>query len=141
MSIKSNKAKGKELEDHIASRLRSSGLDPNAIRQLGSGSGKFKGDVHNAIGWCFEAKNTARFNWKEAQEQVEREGMGYQKSIIIWHAPRTPLNQSVAIINFEDFIELLKGERRGITDMDKIPKYLVNKVREELRQLLKYLGN
>lgn len=139
--IQTARQRGKDLENFVADKLKSSGLDPQAIRQIGSGSGLRKGDIHNSLGWTFECKNVGRFNWEEAAKQVRREAMGYQKEAIIYHPKNRPLDDSVAIININDFMELLKGERREMNDISKIPKYLVNKVREELRQLLKYLGN
>lgn len=138
MTIQSNKAKGKELESFVADKLKSSGLDPQAIRQIGSGSGLRKGDIHNSLGWTFECKNVGRFNWKEAAEQVKREGMGYQKEVVIYHPKNRPLDDSVAIINFNDFIDLLKAERDQRPD-DKIPKWLLNKAKQVLKDIEKYL--
>lgn len=137
--IQTARQRGKDLENFVADKLKNSGLDPQAIRQIGSGSGLRKGDIHNSLGWTFECKNVGRFNWEEAAKQVRREAMGYQKECIIYHPKNRPLDDSVAIININDFIELLKGERREMNDLDKIPAYFVNRIRLELKQLLKYL--
>ena len=139
--IQTARQRGKELENFVADKLKSSGLDPQAIRQIGSGSGLRKGDIHNSLGWTFECKNVGRFNWEEAAKQVRREAMGYQKECIVYHPKNRPLDDSVAIININDFIELLKGERRGTNDLDKIPRYELSKLREMLRRVEKYLGN
>ena len=112
-TIKSRKAKGKQLEDFVADKLRSSGVDINAVRQIGSGSGKRKGDINTGIGWTIECKNSKRFDWSGATKQVRREGMGYQKEVIVYHSDRTPLDDSVAIINLDDFVDLLKAEKNN----------------------------
>ncbi len=123
--IQTSRQRGKELENFIADKLKSSGLDLQAIRQIGSGSGLRKGDVHNSLGWTFEAKNTKRFDFYEAAKQVEREAMGYQKSVIVWHPKNRPLENSVAIINFEDFITLLKSEKHNQSSDEILDKYSI----------------
>ena len=110
MKNSSARQKGKDLEDFVAEKLRYSGVDRTAKREIGSGSGLFKGDIHTQLDWTFECKNTKRFDWKSAAEQVAREGLGYKKECIVWHPPNKPMGNSVAIININDFIDLLKGE-------------------------------
>ncbi|MEK6878944.1 MAG: hypothetical protein AABY22_05015 [Nanoarchaeota archaeon] len=100
--------KGKALEDFVAQRLIDLGIDPNAYRQHGSGNGKKKGDVQNNSGWTFECKNSKNFNWRKTTDQVQREAMGYNKEVIIWHPPQKALGESIAVIAAEDFFTLLK---------------------------------
>lgn len=141
MSIKSNLQKGKDLENFVAGLLNSSGIDSQAIRQIGSGNGKRKGDIHTSIDWTFECKNTARFDWGEASKQVAREAMGYGKEVIIWHPPKTPLDSSVAIINIHDFIDLLKtAQAPKIKSDDREMKYKLTALREADRRVLNELG-
>lgn len=108
MSVKSNIQKGKELENYVCDKLASHGIDPRATRQPGSGNGKRKGDINTDIGWAIECKNTKAFRFKDAADQVARDGMGYNKECIVWHPPQRPLDSSVVIINFQDFLDLLK---------------------------------
>lgn len=136
MSIKSNKAKGKELESFVADKLKSSGLDLQAIRQIGSGSGLRKGDIHNSLGWCFECKNVGRFNWEEAAKQVRREAMGYQKEVIIYHPKNKPLADSVAIINLDDFIDLLAVEKNNQNTGQILDRY---EIKSNLEKAVMYL--
>ncbi len=111
MNPRSAIQKGKDFENFIAEKLRNSGVDRTARREIGSGSGLLKGDISTTLDWCFEAKNTKTFNWKSASEQVKRESLGRKKEVILWHPPNKPMDDSVAIININDFIDLLKGEQ------------------------------
>ncbi len=108
MNPRSAIQKGKELENFVAEQLQSYGLDIKAKRQIGSGSGKAKGDISTDMGFTIECKNTKRFDWKSAADQVRREAMGYQKEMIIWHPPQRPMDDSVAIVNVHDLFFLLK---------------------------------
>lgn len=142
MSIKSNLQKGKDLENFVADLLNQYGIDTRAIRQKGSGSGKAKGDIHTDAGFTIECKNTKRFDWKSAADQVKREAMGYQKEMIIWHPPQRPMDESVAIVNVHEIMFLLKfwkdhQGREGILDkftiknnLEKAVFHLKNVVKE-----------
>ena len=107
--------KGKELENFVVEKIRTSGLDIHAKRQEGSGNGLKKGDIYTALDWTIECKNTKNFNYKEAAAQVQRESMGYQHEAIIWHPPQRPLGDSIVIINIDEFIDLLKQKQKGMS--------------------------
>src|SRR3990167_7013241 len=122
MNARSAIAKGKELENHILEHAEK--IFSNARRNPGSGNGKKKSDV--VFGeWSCEAKNTKNFNWKEAADQVRRDAMGYSKEAVIWHKAQTPLNQSVAIINIQDFFELLAQVEKHKGRDEILDKYQV----------------
>jgi len=111
MNPKSAIKKGKDLENYLADQLSSRGIDVRAVRQIGSGNGKRKGDISTDIGWTFECKNTKVFRWSDAAAQVAREAMGYGKEGVVWHPPGKPMDQSVVIINVQDFLEMLKFQK------------------------------
>jgi hypothetical protein len=112
MSAKSNIQKGKELEAYVRDLLITHGIDSRAERTPGSGNGnRKKGDIDNNIGWCFECKNTKTMQWSVAAKQVAREAMNHQKEVVVWHPKNTPLTSSVAIINIQDFIDLLVAKK------------------------------
>ena len=115
--------KGRALENYVADRLKH--LDPQAIRQIGSGSGKRKGDIHNNLGLCIECKNTKTFNWKSTAEQVRREAMGYQEEIIIWKPPQKPLADSIVVLGLDFFIDLLEARQNNLAKEDILDKYQV----------------
>jgi len=125
MKPKSAIQKGKDLENYVAEQLSAHDVDIMAKRQTGSGNGKKKGDIHTSLGWTIECKNTKNFNWKSAAEQVARESMGYQKEVIVWHPPKKPLGDSIAIINLEEFIEFLKFKKDHAQSDDILDKYQI----------------
>lgn len=126
MSAISNIRKGKELEAFVRDRLISKGLDSRAERTPGSGNGnRKKGDIDNDLGWCFECKNTKKMQWGEAAKQVEREAMGHQQEVIVWHPPQRPLEASVAIINLDDFIDLLVAKKSNAAKADILDRWSV----------------
>lgn len=144
MSIKSNRQKGKDLENYVAEKLRLSGVDIHAKRQIGSGQGKFKGDISTSLAWTFECKNTAKLKFQETAEQVARESMGYQKEVIVWHPPQNPLADSVVMITLDDFIDLLAKEKTagGVDNLlDKREvKWHLEKVAFHAKQVIRELG-
>lgn len=138
MNPKSAIQKGKDLENYVAELLVKSGIDRHASRQIGSGNGKKKGDIATAIPWTIECKNTKTFKWKEASEQVKRESMGYQKEVVIWHPPQKPLDQSICIININEFIELLEGVKKPTIERnDRQYRYKLERTVACLKDLIK----
>jgi len=136
-SPKTSIEKGKLLERFVAELLRNSGLDPRARRQVGSGNGLKKGDIDNNIGWCIECKNTKTFNWKSTAEQVARESMNHQKEVIIWHPPNRPFDDSIAIINVNEFIDLLVKVQNSRDKEDILDKYQIKSHLEKATYHLK----
>lgn len=108
MKPRSAKAKGKLLEKWLAERLRHTGLDPMARPEIGSGSGRFKGDIATKLPITFECKNTKNFQSKAYLAQAEKAAMGYQEAVVVWHPPMTPLEGSKVFMSWSLFESLLK---------------------------------
>lgn len=142
MLPKSSIAKGKELEKWIIQELKLSKLDQRAYRNPGSGSGVAKGDVDNALGLCIECKNQRNFSpsW---YQQAEKESMGTQEPIIVWHPPQTPLGASMVFISWDYFKRLLlkSKEPPKINEPSKELKCRLQRFVEYGKDLLKELGN
>ena len=137
---KSSIAKGKALENWIVDRLRLSGLDKRAYRQKGSGNGLNKGDIWNDLNLCIEAKNTKIFPHK-ALKQVAREAMGYQKEVIVWHPPQTPMEASIVLIHWDYFEELLKKTKEPeMRQPDKSMKWKLENLKRSISEVLKELS-
>lgn len=139
MNPKSAIQKGKDLEEFIVGRLRTSGLDERAYRQRGSGNGLHKGDIWNDLGICFEAKNTRNYPGKKTFQQVEREAMGYQEPVIVWHPPQTALEASKVIINWDYFEKLLlakRDEAPRVENPDKALKYSLQRLKAGINDVL-----
>ena len=139
MKPQSAKAKGKILEDWIAERLRLSGLDKRAYRQKGSGSGNFKGDVWNDLNLCIEAKNQT--NFKPAWfKQAERESLGVQEPIVVWHPPNKPLEDSKVYMNWDYFENLLKKSKEPVLNQPTRDfKWKLTSLKSAIQRVLKEL--
>ncbi len=143
MKIQSAQQKGKELEDFIVNRLRLSGLDKRAYRQKGSGSGLNKGDVWNALNIHFEAKNQKQASFKEWFKQMADENVSHLPEVLVWHLPQTSLENSKVIIDWHYFESLLLKSKTPttISTPNREVKYLIEKSRQDLHELLKRLDN
>jgi hypothetical protein len=112
VKARSAKAKGNLLEDWIVGRLHETGLDPRAYRQLGSGSGKRKGDIWNALQLCIEAKNQKNFSPAWYRELL-RDKTPEEQPVLVWHPPRVALSESVVVMPWAFLEELLKVRKDG----------------------------
>src|SRR3990167_1215835 len=141
MLTSSAKNKGRILENFVTQLIRDKGLDNRASRNPGSGSGKQKGDIFNALGWTLECKNTRKCPGKAEFTQVAREAMGYTKEAIIWHSPQTSLDESHAIINIHDFFDLIKQskEPKTINEPTKSLGYKLANAKRAIQELIKEL--
>ena len=108
MKPRSRKAKGKLLEKWIAEWLRNTGLDPQARPEIGSGSGRFKGDIATRLPITIECKNQKGFRANQFIEQVEQASLGYQDYCVIWHPPQRPMQGSYVFMPLSLFEKLLK---------------------------------
>lgn len=137
MQAKSNIAKGKILENWIVERLKLSGLDTRAARTPGSGNGKMKGDIWNDLNLCIEAKNQKNFS-REWAKQAKRESLGSQVPIVVWHPPQTPMEDSVAIIDWGYLEELLlRAKEPKIKEMDRQMMWDLNGLKSAINKVLK----
>ncbi len=143
MQIKSALAKGKELENWIVDRLRLSGLDTRAYRQKGSGNGLNKGDIWNDLNICFEAKNTKNLSLNKTLKQVNREAMGTQTPIIVWHPPQSPLESSVVIMEWHYLEEMLlkvKNSTPAYENPDRQASFALRNLSNAIKKVQKELN-
>jgi len=140
MRIQSRIQKGKELENWITDRLRLSGLDRRAYRQKGSGNGLNKGDIWNDLNLCIECKNQKNFS-KDWYKQAEKESMGTQEPIVVWHPPQLPLEASMVFINWDYFEKLLIKSKNppDIKSPNKNLKWKLEKLRQVANEVIKEL--
>lgn len=108
MRPKSAHAKGKELERWWRDQMRTVYPEAEVI-----GKEKMrKSDVRFGE-YISECKNTKKFDWKSAADQVRRDSLGYSKESIIWHPPQRPLDDSIAIIPALELKRLLEIEKNS----------------------------
>lgn len=143
MKIQSAIAKGKLLENWIVERLRITGLDTRAMRNSGSGNGKNKGDVWNDLNICFEAKNTAKPNFNESLKQANREAMGTQTPVVVWHMPNTPLENSKVVLDwhyFESLLVKIKDGTPAYQNPDRSADYALRNLSQAIKKVQKELN-
>lgn len=107
--------KGKELENHIADRIRALGIDPKAYRSHGSGSGnREKADIWTTM-MIFgrqvgiEAKNHAKIAIPEWWRQTQKlEDLG-QEPVLAFKLPGESLDGTKVVIYLETFLELVRA--------------------------------
>jgi len=141
MKPRSASAKGKELEKHVQHRLRVTGLDTGAYRTPGSGSGYDKGDVGNSLNLAIECKNTKAFHAAAFWKQARREAVGdYARPVLVWHPPQTPLDDSLVMIEWSHFEELLlKSKQPRTENPDRDFRYKLERLKQLCGDLIKRL--
>ena len=121
--------KGKLLENFIVSWLKSTGLDIRASRTPGSGNGLAKGDISNDLDLAIECKNTATINLKKTFQQAERQAMGESQPILIWHIPKTPIENNLVVMKLEFFEELMKAKQSKVSAFNHPDKQFTYKLK------------
>ncbi len=109
MNPKSAIQKGKLLEQFVVDQLRHSGLDKQASRTPGSGSGKLKGDIFTKLPIIIECKNTKGFQAKKFWKQAEDQGLGYSEVALFWHPPQSPLESTKVMVSLQLFMMMAKA--------------------------------
>lgn len=148
MKKSSAKHKGSRYEHFIANCIKESGLDPNARRQQLSGAGYDKGDIKTTIPFTIECKNCNQIAAMEWIEQSKREALqgnvSPDKWAVIFRNPRkAEFQESFVIIDFQQFLELLKGKQENLiieVDADNRQlKYDLQRLKEALNKVIKQL--
>lgn len=116
MKAKSKIAKGKILEEYVASQIREKGLDLRANRSFGSGSGnREKADIWTSLmilgrNVGIECKNQARIDIPSWWKQTEKlSSLGYEP-ILCFKPARESLEESKVVIYLDTFLELIKNQ-------------------------------
>ena len=105
--------KGKLLENYVSQEIRKKRLDTLAMRQLGSGSGKWKGDINTKMKILnrqavIECKNQAKVHFQEWWKQTDRQTLGYGEPVLVIKLQNEPLEASKAVIYLDTLLELVK---------------------------------
>lgn len=149
--IATRKAKGKELENHVADKLVEFQIDTKARRDGASGAGnREKGDIItsaqiNGRNLGIECKNHKVPHIKDWWEQtIKLEQLG-REPILVYKLYGESMGESKAVVYLDTLLELIKksqGEIKEIKEIDidqsKLKfalqglKYSINKVLKEL---------
>lgn len=140
--------KGKRFEKMIAREIEAEGLGM-ARREVGSGSGKKKGDIAANLPFLLECKHQpsvkiqAILNWiDQAKEQAKKGNWSPDKWALIFQDPRsTEVNPEIyGVIDFWQILKLFKKDSEPrIKEPDKELKWKIQRAVDSLRAVLKVL--
>ncbi len=139
MSINS-KRKGNNNELALAALFRENGFKVWRDSASGAGNGD-KGDLNNDMGFCFEAKCGKSINLWAAWEQVKMSSsMNKNIPVLLLRRDGMPKDEYIVGMHIQDWMALLKGEdKRDQTFTDPKAKYAMQRARDALRDVIKYL--
>lgn len=147
MRSQSRIQKGRRFENWIANQIEAHGLG-TARREIGSGSGKKKGDIFANIPFILEAKNQKTLaipSWiRQAKEQARIGNKDPDKWALIIRDNETPEAnpQAFAVIDLHEFLKLLKKSTEPMTaSPDRELKYRLRNLSQAVKQVEKYLPN
>lgn len=133
------KAKGNAYEKEWAEYIKD--IDPTASRNYGSGSGVAKSDIHNSLGYEFEAKRVERLNIYNAILEAERHAsQAHTIPAVVFR--RNRMEGSYVAIPDWHFKELVKKskEPKTLMTMDlREQKWAVQNLINSAKKVLKYL--
>jgi len=145
MLSKSRIEKGKRFEKMIAKDIEAEGLGM-ARREVGSGSGKKKGDIASNLPFLIEAKNQKTIKMQEwirqAKEQARIGNYDPQKWALVIRDPATPEDnpEIYATIDFYQFLKLLKKDSEPrIKEPDREIKWKIQRLVESAKAVLREL--
>lgn len=101
----SKKAKGKSLENWLASELRRTGADTEARPMPMSGALTFfKSDIRTSLPYSFECKNQETTKVYQWYEQAKADAGAMEKPIVIF---KRNYSQPMALLSASDLIDLI----------------------------------
>ena len=145
MLAKSRIQKGKRFENFICQELEAEGFG-KARREIGSGSGKRKGDIFANIPFMIEAKNHKKLNWwqsiDQAKKQAQTGNWDSEKWALIVRDPRSPEKNPncYAVIDMWEFFKLMKKDAEPrIKKPDKDLRWRLEKLKTLCNQIINRL--
>lgn len=141
MKAKSAKAKGNRFEKFVLDYVREN-LDAHAYQPVGSGSGLEKGDIylpkHEVV---IEAKNQAKLSILDWWEQAESQAHNQIPALVVRHPRYAEGKKTLAVIYFEDFIELLTKQHDTVeveeTEADYTTRTAILAMERSVKELKK----
>jgi len=118
MKPKSAIAKGKVLEDYVASQIREKGLDLKAYRAHGSGNGTTeKADIWTSMmvlgqNVGFECKNHAKLCIPEWWKQTKKLMSLGREPVLVFRQTNEPMGETKVVIYLDTFLEMAREIKR-----------------------------
>lgn len=105
------KKKGNHGEHEFAHFLMENGI--KAFRNSMSGGSVWKGDIANNLDLTIEVKTVKKINLMECWKQVARDSsIAHNSPVLAIHFDNMPKKNWLIVLNSEDWIELIKNEKR-----------------------------
>lgn len=151
MKAKSAIAKGKYLEDYVASQIRELGIDKKATRSHGSGNTNTeKGDIWTSMRILgqnagIECKNQKVIKLPDWWRQVQKlESLG-REPVLVVKSDRDPLEETKVVIYLDTFLRLVanqgqESEQKSEQDNPRL-KYAMARLRDNLREVTKLIDS
>jgi hypothetical protein len=144
MKARSAHNKGKRMEKFVLDYIREN-LDAHAYHPKGSGNGEEKGDVylpnHDVV---IEVKNAHTVKIAAWWDQTEEQAHNQTPCLIFRHPRYGETKKTLAVIYFEDYVELLKNQTTEVQVESQVADYevrdAVTKLESSLRSLKKKFG-
>ncbi len=133
--------KGRLLENYVAQEIRKKRLDTQAMRQIGSGSGQWKGDVNTKMKILnrqavIECKNQQRLNLREAWIQTDKQCLGYGEPVLVMKFHNEPLEASKAMIYLDTLLELVKrANEPNLKEPDRQFTWELNQLKQNIKRI------
>lgn len=114
MKAKSAIAKGKLLEDYVASQIRDKGIDPRAQRAFGSGNGNTeKSDIWTCMmilgqNAGIECKNHSTLHIPEWWKQTKKLETLSREPVLVFKQFGEPMGETKCVIYLDTLLELVK---------------------------------
>ncbi len=145
MKPKTAHNKGKQFESWCAAQIEEMGLGA-ARREIGSGSGKKKGDIFANIPFLLECKNHKRLQiWdsiNQAKEQARIGNSDPDKWALIIREPRSTTENpnAYAVIDYHEFLKLLKKDSEPlIKEPDRNMRWKLERLKQVIQEVIKEL--
>lgn len=117
MNAKSAIAKGKLLEEYVATQIREKGIDLRSCRSFGSGNGNMeKSDIwtsmmilgQNAGLECKNHKTLAIPDWWRQTRKLQDLG---REPVLVFKQFMEPMAETKCVIYFDTLLELIKNQK------------------------------
>lgn len=137
-----SKKKGNRGENNWANFLTKNGI--RAYRNSSSGSGIWKSDVNNSIGFNFEVKTVKKLNIQEAWKQTARDAeRSHSTPSLVIHYDGMKEDEWLVVLHSNDFLDLLlNGKELDLQSPvnERSVKYKLDRAKYAIKDLLDELS-
>lgn len=133
------KKKGNQWENKLANWLRSHGF--KATKDPSSGSHSERGDIVNDLNLTIESKAAKTVKLMEWWKQVDYAASQQRNEPVLFiHVDGMGDDEWLVVMHSEDWVERMKGNVENKQSyVDPKAKYALNRLRDNIREVIKYI--